>query len=148
MISIHHNIGGWNTVYTATFLICAAYLVYILWRRRRAAYDSLEVIRDDPYRMALGMFLVTLAGALRIGGWIPWRALLLAENEQAADQYRDLSWLWTGSGAVILVIGVAVIAWPLLVRTFGRAVIHICALWALGLYLWGVIGTEILSWWF
>lgn len=126
------SIGGWNTVFVGTFLASAIYAL-ILFRHSH----------DETRRLLLGFGLVLIGAAIRIGGWLPWRAMLFASNQEAANAWKAYSTVWTGAGALVMIVGMAVLMWPALKRMWGGAGPAVASV-VIGeavLFTFGVLGT-------
>ena len=92
--------------------------------------------------MMFGFALVCFGTSIRVGGWLPWRSMLYAGNQEWADYYRGLSSIWTASGVLIAVVGLAFLLCPFLRSKWGiRAPYTFTVVAAIGLYAIGATGT-------
>ena len=135
MLPPNLSVGGWNTVFVATLVLCALY-GFGLFRRSSD---------HDTKRLLLGFSLICLGVSIRIGGWFPWRSMLEAKNAALAAWWRDLAPIWTGGGAVLMVLGMTILMWPALKRFFGRFVVVSVVLIEGAFYLTGVALTKLVS---
>lgn len=126
-------------------MIAAYYAALLLFRQAaaRGVHETMcAVVHEAPLRMAGGFLLVCIGFALRIGGWLPWRAMRESENWQLAAWYADQSWMWTDAAAVVTVAGISLILWPALAERFGRGAWLAVFVIPAALYLAGAVATE------
>lgn len=129
MLNPHLDVGGWNFLFAGTMLMAAYYAVKLL--HSDGHLSLIRIKQEGPLRMLFGFSLVCLGGAIRVGGWLPWRSMLYAQSEWAA-WYQGLSNIWTGTGVLLAVIGLGLIMHKGAIRM---------TLIAAGLYLTGYLGT-------
>lgn len=129
----HLTIGGWNMVFAGTFIAVALYS-YAIFRASDGASEQ---------RLTLGFSLLMLGAGIRIGGWLPWRAFLYADQPELAEWWRNLSPAWTGIGAIFAIIGLTVMMWPALVRVWSRGALVAVFVGECMLFLFGVMFTKL-----
>lgn len=134
MLPPNLSVGGWNLVFVGTFLASAIY-ASLLYREAT----------EEARRLILGFGLICIGSAIRIGGWLPWRAMLQAGNRDLADWWRELATVWTAGGALVMIVGMTVLMWPALQRlTHGWAIFAVMAFEGT-LFFLGATGTQVLS---
>ena len=75
----HIDVGAWNFTFVAMLVLAAVQAIDLIRkRRRRPGIRSIFPLADDPTRIAAGFALVCVGLIIRIGGWLPWRPMLLA----------------------------------------------------------------------
>lgn len=105
MLSPDLTVSGWNGVFVGTFILSAIYV----WMLRRHAHP-------DTRRIMTGFILLVLGVSIRIAGWLPWRGLRELGKTEEATAWLDYATYWTGGGALVMVVGMAVLLWPALKR--------------------------------
>lgn len=144
LLSGHHDVNGWNTVFVGVCLLCAFQAYKLLQKRTEGRRGGVLACRQDGDFMLAGFIMLCMGVAVRIGGWLPWRSMLLAGREDLAAWYVSFSSYWTAAGALLCVVGMVAITKPLLRQYLGRRTWIGTAVLTLGFYSWGVIWTEIL----
>ena len=142
-----HAVAGWNAVIVGTTILVMAF-VYPLCRKAWLKNPNLVAfLSSDSPRMIMGLVFFCLGVAVRIGGWVPWRGMRLAENQEWVTWWADLATLWSTFGTWSIVLGATMFMWPSLVRVAGKSSLACLLVLSLqtGFFAVGVLITEIVA---
>lgn len=144
-LQTEHSVTGWNMTLTGLVLLAAVYVVPLIYRSVRQYGSVSRVTKSDANRMMIGFAVLCFGVAFRIGGWIPWRGMRLAQDTEWVSWWADHSVYWTATGTLLAVVGTSLIMWPALERIAGRGAILLVVGTVASLFALGVLVTEIVA---